>query len=99
MAEGMKRLSELERSSTVSPLALLYSEIEDVTSESGYSTRATTLELLADEIVNSIEFASKLDTSAKTITGAINEAAQGGGGGASIDDKALEDMLEEVYGG
>lgn len=98
MPEGTKQLSELERAMEISPLSLIYSEVEDSTSESGFSTRAATLELVAGEVVTGIEYSSQLETTSKTITGAINEL-KASGGGSSVDETALEEMLEEVFGG
>ena len=43
------------------------------------SLKATIL-ALATKIVTNINFTSALQTTSKTITGAINEVAQGGGG-------------------
>lgn len=63
------------------------------------SLKATIL-ALATKIVTNINFTSALNTTSKTITGAINEVAQGGGGGSStlagltdvdIDDQTLAD--------
>ena len=46
----------------------------------GYLSRKVTLEEIADFIASEQQYSSALQTTAKTITGAINEAAQSGGG-------------------
>lgn len=83
MPEGTKQLSELERATSITPEALIYSEVEDISSETGFYTRALPLGLLADGVANEVEFASALDTASKTLIGAINELKAGGGGGGS----------------
>lgn len=52
----------------------------------GYLSRKVSLDAIADYIGTDHLFASDLQTTAKTLTGAINEAAQSGGGGASIEE-------------
>ena len=52
----------------------------------GYLSRKVSLDAIADYIGNDHLFASDLQTTNKTLTGAINEAAQSGGGGASIEE-------------
>lgn len=52
----------------------------------GYLSRKVSLDAIADYIGTDHLFASDLQTTAKTLTGAINEAASGGGGGASIEE-------------
>lgn len=54
------------------------------------SLKATIL-ALATKIVTNINFTSALNTTSKTITGAINEVAQGGGGGGSTTLAGLTD--------
>lgn len=49
-----------------------------------YNDRKTTLTTLANGLLNTFEFPLLLDTTSKTIIGAINEIASGGGGTASI---------------
>lgn len=73
MPEEVKRLSEFERATEITPEALLFSSIADVTSESGYSTRAATLSLVAECIAKNIQFASDLETTSKSLIDAINE--------------------------
>lgn len=52
----------------------------------GYLSRKASLEAIANFIANNLNY-SDLQTVAKTLIGAINEAAQsGGGGGASIEE-------------
>ena len=52
----------------------------------GYLSRKVSLDAIADYIGTDHLFASDLQTTNKTLTGAINEAAQSGGGGASIEE-------------
>lgn len=81
MPEEVKRLSEFERATEITPEALLFSSIADVTSESGYSTRAATLSLVAECIAKYVQFASDLETTSKSLVGAINEVNEKGDGG------------------
>lgn len=48
------------------------------------STKATILSV-ANEVVSGINYTSALQTTDKTIVGAINEVAQGGGGGSDVE--------------
>ena len=50
-------------------------------SGSGYISAKTSLTALATKIATDVNYTSDLQTTSKTITGAINEIAQGGGGG------------------
>lgn len=83
MPEGIKQLSALERATSITPEALIYSEVEDISSETGFYTRALPFGLLAEGVANEVEFASALNTNSKTLIGAINELKEGGGGGGS----------------
>lgn len=58
-------------------------ELSQNTGNGLVSLKATIL-ALATKIVTAINFTSALDTTNKTITGAINEVAQGGGGGTDV---------------
>lgn len=64
-------------------------ELSQNTGNGLVSLKATIL-ALATKIVTAINFTSALDTTNKTITGAINEVAQGGGGGGT--DVIAEDF-------
>ena len=55
------------------------------------SLKATIL-ALATKIATNINFSSALQTNSKTLTGAINEVAQGGGGGGSSTLAGLSDV-------
>lgn len=59
---------------------------------SGLVSLKTTILALANKIVSNINFTSALQTTSKTITGAINEVAQGGGGGGSSTLAGLTDV-------
>lgn len=80
-------------------------ELSQGSSGSFSSVKATIL-AIANKIVSGINFTSALQTTNKTITGAINEVAQGGGGGSStlsglsdvdIDTLTLDDGQGLVY--
>lgn len=81
MAETDIILSQL---STVQALgtSLLYVAIVDQNSDSGYLSGKVTVEELSNIVNNVIQYAA-LNTTAKTILGAINELLAGGGGGGS----------------
>ena len=59
-------------------------ELSQNTGNGLVSLKATIL-ALATKILTNINFTSALETTSKTIIGAINEVAQGGGGGASTE--------------
>lgn len=82
MPEDTKRLSELERATSVAPDSLLFGSNIDETAESGFSSRAVPVELLAEEMLKNMQFAD-LETDSKTIIEAINNAAESGGGGTA----------------
>lgn len=62
--------------------SLLYVAIVDAQTASGYLSGKITAEELSNLVVNSIQYVS-LNTTAKTVLGAINELQAGGGGGGS----------------
>ena len=57
----------------------------------GYLSRKVSLDTIADYIGNDHLFSSDLQTTDKTLTGAINEAAQSGGGAS------IEEMTQAQY--
>lgn len=57
----------------------------------GYLSRKVSLDTIADYIGNDHQFSSDLQTTDKTLTGAINEAAQSGGGAS------IEEMTQAQY--
>jgi len=78
MAETDIKLSELiSRSGTLSPSALIYICVVDAESDTGYSSRKDTIAALTTAIFEDIEYPLKLNTTAKSIFGAINELAGG----------------------
>lgn len=83
MADADVRLSALDSKTNLATGDLLLSSVVDPLSPTGYTSKKTTAGNLADTIVNEYTFAD-LDTDAKTIIGAINEAAQSGGSGAGV---------------
>ena len=55
-------------------------------SGSGFASFKASILAIANKIVSGINFTSALQTTNKTITGAINEAAQSGGSGGTRTD-------------
>ena len=86
MADDTILISELSAAESLTKEALLLVSILDQSTESGYGSRKATIEALAAVInggtVSAIQYAA-LNTTAKTILGAINELAAGGGGGGT----------------
>lgn len=84
-----KKISELERlTGDLTPQSLVETAYNDSQmAEDEFATRAATVEQVGRTIVNDIEYASELDTVAKTIIDAINEVnekAGHGGGGSTV---------------
>lgn len=105
MPDVNKRISDMERATSVAPSTLFFASIADETSESGYSTRAAELQVVAMETLLNMEFASDLETTAKQIIPAINEAAKSGGGGgegttvvANPEDEATDTLSKIKIG-
>lgn len=78
-------------------------EISQEVSSGVFATFKASILAIANKIASGINFTSALHTTNKTITGAINEIAQGGGGGAGhtiLDDSGTalsqEDNLQFV---
>lgn len=61
-------------------------------SGSGYISAKTSLTALATKIATDVNFTSELQTTSKILTGAINEIAQGGGGGGVSELDDLSDV-------
>lgn len=81
MAEIDEKLSEMtQRTGTMTASDLLYICIVDMLSDTGFSSRKDNLGNFANGLFDDLEFPLKLDTTAKSIFGAINELAQSGGG-------------------
>lgn len=85
-----KKISELERlTGDLTPQSLFETAYTDSQMEEGeYATRAVDAEQIGRTILNDVEYATELETKDKTIFGAINELAEGGGGsgGGNVDD-------------
>lgn len=77
------KISEMTTAPTLSDSDLLELAQVDGSEESGYSTRKTTILAIGNRVNNQQTYTSDLQTTSKTIIGAINELAQGGGGGGS----------------
>lgn len=80
------RISDLTTIGIVSNDDLMEISAVNQASESGYSSMKIPMTTLADKIVIGIQYASALQTTAKTIVGAINEVAQGGGAWTDLTD-------------
>ena len=84
-----KKFSELTTASEIKNEDLM--ALSQDTGSGLVSLKATIL-AIANKIVSNINFTSALQTTSKTITGAINEVAQGGGGGGSSTLAGLSDV-------
>lgn len=99
-----KKFSELETASEIKNSDFM--AISQDTGSGLVSLKATIL-AIANKIVSNINFTSALQTTNKTITGAINEVAQGGGGSSTlagltdvdIDTTTLDDGQFLVFNG
>lgn len=61
--------------------SLFLVDTPDVSAQSGYTTEKLPMTDVGTKIVNGIQYTQALNTTAKTIVGAINELEAGGGGG------------------
>ena len=59
-----------------------------------YENFRTDIAAVADHILNNMEFPTDLHTTAKKIIPAINEAAQGGGGGSGVSASVIADEYD-----
>ena len=84
-----KKISELTTASEIKNGDNL--ELSQDTGNGLVSLKATIL-AIANKIVSNINFTSALQTTDKTITGAINEIAQGGGGGGASTEIIADDF-------
>lgn len=84
-----KKISELTTASMINNEDNL--ELSQNTGSGLVSLKATIL-AIANKIVSNINFTSALQTNSKTITGAINEVAQGGGGGGASTEIIADDF-------
>lgn len=78
------RISDLSTTPSIGNSDLMELSVVNSASESGYTSMKAPVLNLANKIVNETQYVSDLQTQNKTITGAINEVAQGGGGDADI---------------
>lgn len=93
MAETEKKISELTTASQINDTDLTI--LSQGSSGSGFASVKATILAIANKIVSGINFTSALKTENKTITGAINEVAQGGGGGHTIVDNSGTSLAQE----
>ena len=97
-----KRISDLPlvTAQNVTEDTLVELSVEDQSSASGHSSYAGKLSTIIDKILNAFNFNTRLQTTNKTVFGAINEIAQGGGGGGSANltelTQAEYDALEQA---
>lgn len=73
MAEVDKKVSELDTVSSISTSDLAFESVVDPLSTSGYSSKKITEGNKAISYLSSFEFPLLLDTTSKSIIGAINE--------------------------
>ena len=78
MADTEKAFSDLDTAGQLDNTDIF--ALSKVSGNSWISAKAT-LTALATKIATDVNYTSDLQTTSKTITGAINEIAQGGGGG------------------
>ena len=78
-----KSISQMDTAVAVDNGTLLEVATPDVGSASGYTSEKVSVAQLADHNANSVNYPD-LQTTAKTLVGAINEAAQTGGGGTTV---------------
>lgn len=69
-------VSQMTSASQVNTNDLIMVVQPEQSSETGYTSRKTTALEVADKVVNGIEYSSDLQTTDKTITGAINEVKE-----------------------
>lgn len=104
-----KTIHDLPIAEQTSASDLFETEIPSQLMQSGYASRKVSASELADLFLNDMTFPQDLQTTAKKIIPAINEAAQSGGGGGSstlaglsdvdIDDQTLADGQALIYDG
>lgn len=98
-----KTISELLIAEQTSQDDLFETAIPNAMTETGYVSRKNPLSVIADFIVSVLQYTTRLNTTNKTITGAINELAQGSGqsldtlNDVDIDDQTLADGQILVY--
>lgn len=73
------KISDLSNVVEISNNDLVEISAVNTSSQTGYSSVKATITQLANKIVNNILYSADLVTTAKTIIGAINELASGGG--------------------
>lgn len=71
-----KKFSELERTSSLNNGDLFAVAQVDAQAQTGYKSKSTETSTVAQKLLKGIEFLTDLDTSDKTIIGAINEVAE-----------------------
>ena len=74
------KISEMTPAEQLNTTDLLMISQQETGTETEFHTKSATIGNLADEVVTSIQFTNDLNTNDKTIAGAINEVAAGGGG-------------------
>lgn len=73
MAESDKKISQLDLAVSFPVGSLIVASLEDEHSGSGYASFKVPSELLASEVLSSYSWPLLLNTTSKSVTGAINE--------------------------
>lgn len=73
MAESDKKISQLDLAVTFPVGSLIVASLEDEHSESGYASFKVPSELMASQILSVYSWPLLLNTSSKSVSGAINE--------------------------
>ena len=84
-----KQIHDLPIAEQTSSSDLFETEIPSQLMQSGYASRKVSAAEIADLLLNDMTYPQALQTTAKKIIPAINEAAQSGGGGASVVQKTM----------
>lgn len=84
-----KTIHDLPIAEQTSSSDVFETEIPSQLMQSGYASRKVSAAEIADLLLNDMTYPQALQTTAKKIIPAINEAAQSGGGGASVVQKTM----------
>lgn len=73
MAESDRKISQLDSAVSLPVGSLIVASLEDDQSESGYSSFKVPSDLMASEFISNYSWPLLLNTTSKSVTGAINE--------------------------
>ena len=79
-----KPISGMTTAPDVTEDSLLEVAVVDQSAETGFSTDKCALGFIVDKILRAVAFTQRLNTTNKTVFGAINEIAQSAGGGVTV---------------